>query len=254
MWFLARPYGRLQLRGTFLSLWDDLLPVIPEEQWLENLALVAEWLAGFGGRAIAEPPHIHWQSPSTFGNEAASAPDTTSAGAWQASEHADSGSDHAAPDPVPHSDLIEVNAETRDLSSYSMVKGDGSIAAVTHGAGGSANGATAAGPKTRDPEPGATSPTTVQAEDSQATDASGTGTAPTTAAANAPINGSSGSTDTDTQDGTAAASPVSEGQPNPAQRDPNGAGTTQESANENAAPKALNAADKAAAPNAPQPS
>ncbi|MFI5936114.1 hypothetical protein [Actinoplanes sp. NPDC051494] len=69
MWFLARPLGRLQLRGTFLSLWDDILPVIPEEQWLENLALVAAWLAGFGGRAIAEPPHIHWESPSTFGAE-----------------------------------------------------------------------------------------------------------------------------------------------------------------------------------------
>ena len=67
MWFLARPYGRLQLRGTFLSLWDDILPVIPEQQWRENLALVAAWLAEFGGRPIAEPPHIRWQSPSTVG-------------------------------------------------------------------------------------------------------------------------------------------------------------------------------------------
>jgi hypothetical protein len=66
MWFLARPYGRLQLRGTFLSLWDDILPVIPEPQWRENLALVAAWLAGFGGEAIAEPPHIQWESPSTI--------------------------------------------------------------------------------------------------------------------------------------------------------------------------------------------
>jgi len=66
MWFLARPYGRLQLRGTFLSLWDDILPTIPEQQWRENLALVAAWLGEFGGRAIAEPPHIQWQSPSTF--------------------------------------------------------------------------------------------------------------------------------------------------------------------------------------------
>jgi hypothetical protein len=80
LWFLARPYGRLQLRGTFLSLWDDILPVIPEEQWLGNLALVAAWLAGFGGRAIAEPPHIHWESPSTFSSEPApttSPPDNT---------------------------------------------------------------------------------------------------------------------------------------------------------------------------------
>jgi hypothetical protein len=66
MWFLARPYGRLQLRGTFLSLWDDILPVIPEQQWRENLALVAAWLAEFGGSANAEPPHIQWQSPSTI--------------------------------------------------------------------------------------------------------------------------------------------------------------------------------------------
>jgi diadenosine tetraphosphate (Ap4A) HIT family hydrolase len=66
MWFLARPYGRLQLRGTFLSLWDDILPVIPEQQWRENLALVAAWLAEFGGHANAEPPHIQWQSPSTL--------------------------------------------------------------------------------------------------------------------------------------------------------------------------------------------
>jgi hypothetical protein len=66
LWFLARPSGRLQLRGTFLSLWDDILPVIPERQWRENLALVAAWLAEFGGTAIAEPPHIQWQSPSTI--------------------------------------------------------------------------------------------------------------------------------------------------------------------------------------------
>jgi diadenosine tetraphosphate (Ap4A) HIT family hydrolase len=66
MWFLARPQGRLQLRGTFLSLWDDILPVIPEHQWRENLAMVAAWLAEFGGTAIAEPPHIQWESPSTI--------------------------------------------------------------------------------------------------------------------------------------------------------------------------------------------
>lgn len=66
LWFLARPHGRLQLRGTFLSLWDDILPVIPEHQWRENLALVAAWLAEFGGEAIAEPAHIEWESPSTI--------------------------------------------------------------------------------------------------------------------------------------------------------------------------------------------
>jgi hypothetical protein len=66
LWFLARPSGRLQLRGTFLSLWDDILPPIPEHQWRENLALVAAWLGDFGGRVIAVPPSMDWQSPSTL--------------------------------------------------------------------------------------------------------------------------------------------------------------------------------------------
>lgn len=66
MWFLARPYGQLQLRGTFLSLWDAILPPISESRWRENLALVAAWLAEFGGRPLAEPPRIQWQTPSSF--------------------------------------------------------------------------------------------------------------------------------------------------------------------------------------------
>jgi hypothetical protein len=74
LWFLARPYGRLQLRGTFLSLWDDILPPIPEEQWRENLALIAAWLAEFGGRPLAEPPRINWQSPGTLSVEGSGYP------------------------------------------------------------------------------------------------------------------------------------------------------------------------------------
>jgi len=70
MWFLARPYGRLQLRGTFLSLWDDILPPISESTWRENLALVAAWLAEFGGRPLAEPPRIEWQAPSSLVQQA----------------------------------------------------------------------------------------------------------------------------------------------------------------------------------------
>ncbi|MBB5110708.1 hypothetical protein AB0K27_02505 [Micromonospora echinospora] len=66
LWFLARPYGRLQLRGTFLSLWDSILPPISEDRWRENLAMVAAWLAEFGGRPLAEPPRIKWQAPSSF--------------------------------------------------------------------------------------------------------------------------------------------------------------------------------------------
>ncbi|GAA0725023.1 hypothetical protein [Dactylosporangium roseum] len=70
LWFLARPYGRLQLQGTFLALWDDILPPIPEEQWRENLALVAAWLAEFGGRPLAEPPRINWTAPAKLSEEA----------------------------------------------------------------------------------------------------------------------------------------------------------------------------------------
>jgi hypothetical protein len=111
MWFLARPYGRLQLRGTFLSLWDDILPVIPEQQWRENLALVAAWLAEFGGNANAEPPHIQWQSPSRIVDEpVASAPEElddrpTSLGDIEGSK-ADSESD----------DPMIADVETQDLA------------------------------------------------------------------------------------------------------------------------------------------
>ncbi|MFI7545918.1 hypothetical protein [Actinoplanes sp. NPDC049599] len=168
MWFLARPYGRLQLRGTFLSLWDDLLPVIPEEQWLENLALVAEWLAGFGGRAIAEPPHIHWQSPSTFGNEAPSAPDTTATpDARPPAVGTDRESDHA--EPAPRSDLTAVNAETRDLSPYALPNGASRAAT---------------------PEPSTSSPQTTEPDAPKLPDASGTATAPPTANPAAPTHGS----------------------------------------------------------------
>lgn len=66
LWFLARPAGRLQLRGPFLSLWNDILPPASEAQWRENLALIAAWLAEFGGRPLAEPPRIQWQAPSKF--------------------------------------------------------------------------------------------------------------------------------------------------------------------------------------------
>jgi hypothetical protein len=66
LWFLARPYGQLQLRGTFLSLWDEILPPIQESSWRENLALVAAWLAEFGGRPLAEPPRIDWKAPATL--------------------------------------------------------------------------------------------------------------------------------------------------------------------------------------------
>ncbi|MEV1286774.1 hypothetical protein [Micromonospora sp. NPDC049679] len=79
MWFLARPYGRLQLRGTFLSLWDDILPPISEAQWRENLALVAAWLAEFGGRPLAEPPRIEWRAPANLTEQSAEAANVAAA-------------------------------------------------------------------------------------------------------------------------------------------------------------------------------
>lgn len=196
MWFLARPYGRLQLRGTFLSLWDDLLPVIPEEQWLENLALVAEWLAGFGGRAIAEPAHIHWQSPSTFGNEPANAADTTlSAGTQSAT---DSESDRAASDSAARSDVTAVNAEARSLSSYATrphndAPANGSARPATSQseapnaadpeapADAAPEGGRPATPAQTPEQPAASSPTTASTEAGPAGDASGTGAAASTA-------------------------------------------------------------------------
>jgi hypothetical protein len=64
LWFMGRPQGRLQLRGTFLSLWDEILPAVSEAKWRENLALVAAWLAEFGGTPLAEPPRIDWKAPA----------------------------------------------------------------------------------------------------------------------------------------------------------------------------------------------
>lgn len=69
LWFMARPYGQLQLQGSFLSMWDHILPPIAEVEWLENLAHIAAVLADFGGRAVAEPPRIDWKSPARFGTQ-----------------------------------------------------------------------------------------------------------------------------------------------------------------------------------------
>ena len=62
VWFFARPTGRLQLRGSFLPMWNDILPPLAEEVRRDNLALVSAWLADFGGRSMVDPPRIQWQS------------------------------------------------------------------------------------------------------------------------------------------------------------------------------------------------
>ncbi|MET8305658.1 hypothetical protein [Micromonospora sp. NPDC005173] len=114
MWFLARPYGRLQLRGTFLSLWDSILPPISEAQWRENLALVAAWLAEFGGRPLAEPPRIQWQAPSSLLAQSAAA-DAAAAEAEAVSViEAAEEIPEPVPESIPHTDPADggTDAET----------------------------------------------------------------------------------------------------------------------------------------------
>jgi diadenosine tetraphosphate (Ap4A) HIT family hydrolase len=85
LWFMARPHGMLQLRGTFLSLWDEILPPVPEATWRENLALIAAWLAEFGGTPLAEPPRIDWKAPAKLESETA-LPEPSSNGSQEAEE------------------------------------------------------------------------------------------------------------------------------------------------------------------------
>lgn len=51
-WLFARPTGMLQLRGTFLSHWDDLLPPVPIQTFrADQLLVVGELARRVGGRA-----------------------------------------------------------------------------------------------------------------------------------------------------------------------------------------------------------
>lgn len=50
-WFVARPEGLLQLRGTCLPLWGDVLPKLPQETWDEAMTSVASHMATTGGKA-----------------------------------------------------------------------------------------------------------------------------------------------------------------------------------------------------------
>jgi hypothetical protein len=49
--FLARPEGLLQLRGSNLALWEEMLPRVEEEVAAADLRAVAHALATQGGRA-----------------------------------------------------------------------------------------------------------------------------------------------------------------------------------------------------------
>lgn len=52
VWFLTRPEGQRQLRGSWLPVWDDLLPEYPDAVAAADAAAVAERLvASYGGEA-----------------------------------------------------------------------------------------------------------------------------------------------------------------------------------------------------------
>ena len=45
-WFMARPSRLPQVTGSFIAIWDDILPPLPEELWRANLARIAAALSG----------------------------------------------------------------------------------------------------------------------------------------------------------------------------------------------------------------
>jgi diadenosine tetraphosphate (Ap4A) HIT family hydrolase len=45
-WFIGRPARMPQLKGSFATIWDDILPPLPEELWRANLEIVARGLSG----------------------------------------------------------------------------------------------------------------------------------------------------------------------------------------------------------------
>lgn len=54
VWFFARPEGQSQLYGSWMPVWDDLLPAYPAEEAEADAAIVAEALiASYGGRRSA---------------------------------------------------------------------------------------------------------------------------------------------------------------------------------------------------------
>lgn len=57
VWFFARPAGQRQLLGSWLVVWDDLLPEYPGELADADAGRVAEALAAsYGGRTEVSPP------------------------------------------------------------------------------------------------------------------------------------------------------------------------------------------------------
>jgi len=64
VFFLARPAGFAQLRGTFLAVWDDLLPAVPAGHRDRDAAAVASALAAHGGHAEATATLENRASPT----------------------------------------------------------------------------------------------------------------------------------------------------------------------------------------------
>ncbi|MFF1497287.1 hypothetical protein [Streptomyces sp. NPDC058304] len=60
IWFFARPEGQTQLYGSWMPVWDDLLPEYPADVAEADAAIVADALvASIGGRRsyASESPH-----------------------------------------------------------------------------------------------------------------------------------------------------------------------------------------------------
>lgn len=53
LWFFGRPAGLMQLRGSCLTIWDDVLPKQDETAWQAVMAELAANLAADGGTAYA---------------------------------------------------------------------------------------------------------------------------------------------------------------------------------------------------------
>jgi hypothetical protein len=50
-WLMARPARLPQVKGSFVAIWDDILPPLPRDLWRANLAAIARALADGGGTA-----------------------------------------------------------------------------------------------------------------------------------------------------------------------------------------------------------
>ncbi|MFB7664995.1 HIT family protein [Kitasatospora sp. NPDC056138] len=51
IWLVARPEGLMQLRGSCLPLWENVLPKLPEADWREANRRIAAAMAADGGTA-----------------------------------------------------------------------------------------------------------------------------------------------------------------------------------------------------------